>query len=462
MDKKRGIILSGLVTFGSLFVLSIIYFKERIIFADPIFQLAYMVRDGDFAIQVNRFVALVSKIFPFIAIKLSLPLNIITLIYSMSFVFYNFIFFLIVVFYLKKYKWALILLLYNILMVSHSFYWPAIELNQGIGVMILFFAYLSKISDTRKINYVKLAIILGFVITIIFSHPLTIIPFTFILLYFFLFNKKEFNTKLIGIISLFSVITIIAKRLFFRNWYDDAQMHNLNNFIDFFPNYIYLQSNKDFLNYLITDYFITGILLIVLIIFLFKKRSFFKSVFILSFIIGYLFLVNISFPEGSPNFFAESKYLILSLFVSIPFVFEIYYILFTKYGLILLISIIIIRIIHINNTHEIYSVRLDWVRKIIDKTESLEHKKLIINKKDTPEEMLMLTWASAYEFWALSSIENNIPRSILIVENPSKFDTLLHKTDVFLEEWRVYKYENMPKKYFDFRDTSTYVKYRLD
>ncbi len=66
MDKNRGIIISGLVAFSSLFVLSIIYFKERIIFADPVFQLAYMVRDGDFAIQVNRFVALVSKIFPFI------------------------------------------------------------------------------------------------------------------------------------------------------------------------------------------------------------------------------------------------------------------------------------------------------------------------------------------------------------------------------------------------------------
>jgi hypothetical protein len=58
-------------------------------------------------------------------------------------------------------------------------------------------------------------------------------------------------------------------------------------------------------------------------------------------------------------------------------------------------------------------------------------------------------------------MENNDQRSVLIDENPDRFDSLLNKKDVFLEEWRMYKYKDMPRRYFDFDTTSHYIKYHI-
>jgi len=461
MDKKNGILIVGIITFIALIFLSIFYYKERILFADPGFQLSYMIKDGGFSIQVYRYVAILSKIFPFIAIKLSLPLNTIILLYSMSFGIYNFIFFLFIILYLKSQKWALILLLFNILMVSQSFYWPAIELNQGIAVMILYFAFLEFHKETINIKVFTWIITIFLIVTIVFSHPLTIIPFLFISIYLFLFYKKYTSIKLLAWSGIFTIATLILKSVFFRNWYDDKQMNNLNNFIDLFPNYFNIQSNKDFLQYLINDYYITGILFILLIVYLIKQSDFLKFGLIISFVFGYLFLVNISFPNGGPNFFVESKYILLSLFVSIPIIFNIYPKIAIRPVFITIAVIIFIRLIHIYNTHDLYTARLGWLRNTLDKTEGFQNKKLIISEDEVPMDTLLMSWGTSYEFLLLSTIENRNPRSIIVSDNPDKFDSLLNKANIFLEEYRVYNYKQFPERYFHFDDSTGYVRYHL-
>jgi len=460
MSKRNTILLLGLIGFSLLVIFSIIFYKERILFADPAFQLSYMIRDNIFAIQVNRFVAVLSKIFPYLAMKLSLPLNYVVLIYSVSFPIYNLIFFLIILVYFKSREWALALLLYNILIISHSFYWPAIELNQGIAVMILYFAFLSYQKDFLEIKLSHWLFSSLMVVTIIFAHPLAIIPFLFFHIYLYLSNKSILKNKLFNAGIIISILSLIVKRIFFRNWYDDLQMASLNNFKELFPNYLDIQSNKNFLQYILSDYYISGVLAIIITIFMIKKHAYFKLFIVWGFILGYLFLVNISFPEGSNRFFAESKYMLLSLFIIAPIIFDIFPKIKTNHLLFATIIILSFRMVHIYNTHSLYTNRLDWLRNTIIKTDNLEHKKLIINQADVPIDTLMLTWASSYEFLLLSTIENNESRSIIITENPTRFDSLLNNKNIFFEEWRKYKYQQFPKKYFNLKDTAKYSFYK--
>lgn len=461
MNKKSTVLLIGLITFLALVVLSIVFYKERIIFADPAFQLSYMIRDDNFAIQVNRFAAVLSKIFPYLAIKLSLSLNIIVLIYSLSFPLYNLMFFVIIFKYFKNIEWAIILLLYNILIVSHSFYWPAIELNQGVAVMMFYFAFISYLSRAKTVKIIHWIVTALLIATIVFSHPLIIIPFVFIHIYLYFFNINTVNKNMFTIGVLFTLTTLIIKRIFFRNWYDDMQMESLNNFVNLFPNYWDIPSNKKFLQYFINDYYISGIILLSVFIYLILKRELLKIVLIFSFIIGYILIINISFPNGSDNFFSESKYMLLSIFIAIPFVFDLIPRLKTNYLFAILLFIIIIRLFHIYNTHSLYSERVNWLSRVLTKTEKLHEKKLIINKNDTPTDTLMLTWASSYEFLLLSTIEKNNPRSILITEDPLSFKQKMKSNNTFLDEWRVYKYDKFPKRYFNFKDSSKYHYYKL-
>lgn len=460
MSRAKGIYYTGFLVFISLLILSILFYKERILFLDPAFQLSYMIRDGGFAIQVNRFVAIVTKIFPFIALKLSLPVTYVVLIYSMSFVIVNFIIFLLILRGLKNAKWALFLLLFNILMISHTFYWPAIELNQGIAVMILLFALIDKNSVLNyKLNLLVLVILVP---TVIFSHPLIVIPFVFLSAFMYLFKRENLNIHNFYIVIILALVSFIINKLFFRNWYDDMNMSRLTNFIDYFPNYFDIKSNRDFLKYVLSDYIVSFVLFISISVYYFYKKQILKLIFIWVFTICYIFLVNISFPEGVDHFFAESKYILLSIFIITPLVFDFYDMLRVKYLFGILIVVIIIRLFHIVEVHDLYSARLDMLRNILKKTENFKNKKLILYEDDFPDDTLIMSWASAYEFWLLSAMKPGQQRSILIDENPDRFDSLLNKNDVFLEEWRVYKYDLFPKEYFEFNDTSTYVKYHLD
>ncbi|HEB61575.1 MAG TPA: hypothetical protein ENI82_00335, partial [Bacteroidetes bacterium] len=392
MNRNKGIIISGLLAFGSLFILSVIYYKERIIFLDPVFQLAYMIRDGGFAIQVNRFAAVITKIFPYLAIKLSLPLNIITLIYSMSFVLYNFIIFIVIAKFIKNLKWALFLLLFNILMISHTFYWPAIELNQGIAIMILYFSLLNK---ELKIN--KNILLIFFIIlvpTVIFSHPLIIIPFVFLSFYLYFFEKGQYDLLLFRIGSAMALISFIINKIFFRNWYDDMNMTRLDNFIKLFPDYFHIKSNSEFFSYVIHDYYISLILLMVVVIWFILKKKYLQLSYVLVFVLSYVLLVNISFPEGVPHFFAESKYILLSIFIIMPLVYDIFPKVPFKTTFWILIFVIIVRVIHINNSHSLYTARLDILRNVIDETENFENKKLILYQDEFPMDTLLMSWAS--------------------------------------------------------------------
>jgi hypothetical protein len=420
-----------------------------------------MIRDNIFAIQVNRFVAVLTKIFPYLAIKLSLSLNFIILIYSLSFPIYNLIFFLTILIYFKSKEWALALLLYNVLIVSHSFYWPAIELNQGIAVMILYFAFLSFQKDIQQIKISTWILVAILIFTIVFSHPLTIIPLAFFHIYLYLSDKVIVNKKLFVVGLVLTAFTLLIKRFFFRNWYDNMQMASLNNFKDLFPNYWDIQSNKNLLQYILDDYYISGVLAVIVLFFLLKKLTFLKLFIVLGFIFGYIFLVNVSFPLGSNQFFAESKYMLLSLFIIAPIVFDILPRINANHLFISLIIVLSFRLVHIYSTHDLYTDRLNWLRGIISKTENFDNKKLIIDQNGIPINTLMLNWASSYEFLLLSSIENNESRSIIITENPERFDSLLNQKNLFLEEWRQYKYKQFPIRYFNLNDTTKYRQYYI-
>ncbi|TVR79834.1 MAG: hypothetical protein EA409_08890 [Saprospirales bacterium] len=80
--------------FVILFTLAAWFFVERTAFVDISFHLFQLIHDG-IAIQNNRFVAILTQIFPIAGIHLGLPLKSLMLIYSLAFPIVYFVVFLI-------------------------------------------------------------------------------------------------------------------------------------------------------------------------------------------------------------------------------------------------------------------------------------------------------------------------------------------------------------------------------
>ncbi len=456
--NKKSIFFIGTLTFVALAILSIIFYKERTCFVDIAFHLFYILKDNDFAIQNYRFGAFFTQSFPLLGAWLGASLKSITLAYSMSFVLLPFFTFLSILFWIKNNRIALSYLLFSILMTTHTFYWIQSELPQAMAFFFIYLALLDNQLNDQKINqniYYALSILL--MTTIAFTHPLMLIPISFILILYWL--SYPLKRKEIYISFAIFIGSYLVKSLFFKTKYDSQAMHGLINFKHLFPDYFSLDSNIHFVQYLVKDYYFVLLFLCIGLVFYFIKKDYLKLILLGGYFSAITLLINVTYPKGADQFYLENQYLLLAFVVIIPIVFEFFNKIKTPYiqlGLLTLIcSLGCIRIII---AAPIYTNRLNWNQQLLSKTENAPYKKLIISSSKVPMDTLMMTWSTSYEIWLLSTIESDSSRSIIIEETENEFDNALLSNKTFFTKWGYFDYDGLNKNYFHFHDTTNYVK----
>lgn len=454
---ERLIFKTGTATYAILAVLSLYFYVERTAFLDIAFHLFYILKDGEFTIQNNRFGAFLTQLFPLSGSKAGMDLVSIMKTYSIAFVVYYYAIFFICVRVFKSYQFGLAVLLLNTLMVSDTFYWIQSELPQGLALMMLYFAWLSRYDDLKQTNYAwfhyPLTAVLCF--TLVFFHPLLIFPVAFISAFIYLDNTA-LRPQMKGSLWLFFLLFIV-KLKFFKTAYDSNSMEGIRNFKTLFPNYVFLESNKKLLEYAVRDYYLVFILFLSLLLFYAWGRKFAKLSLVGLFFMGYLLLVNVSYPNGGEQFYMENLYLPLSVFVIIPFVFEAPAI-FEKRRLFILIAIIlVIRMVDMVDKHKKYTERVAYLDGYINQTALSDQKKIIVSEKNFPIDTMMMTWASPYEIWLLSTVKTGETRSILITDNVDEQRWLQGFNAKFVTKWGAFDYAELPRKYFILNDSSHYA-----
>ena len=175
---------------------------------------------------------------------------------------------------------------------------------------------------------------------------------------------------------------------------------------------------------------------------------------------GYILLINISYPNGAEQFYLENQYLILAVFVLIPFVYEILPSIENRFvRSSIVIFICVVGLLRISNTHTFYTTRLNWNRNLLARTENLPNKKLVIAHDFAPKDTVSMTWACSYEMWLLSTLEQPYSRSLVIEEKAGELDWAMANNKTFISKWGCFDYSTLNKKYFKFSDTNVYVKY---
>jgi hypothetical protein len=453
--KKLQII--GLITYFALFILAIFFFKERTIFADIAFHTFTILKTKTFFIQNSRFGAILTQIFPLFASILQLSLKGVLICYSVGFVLVNAIFFGLLTKMQQK-EMALSMLLFSTLITAETFFWIQSELPQGIAFTLLTFGFILYKNQLDSFRPWQLALLFCMLLTIIWFHPMLLFVFLFLLI----FLKDKMDKNLWSTISWFCGIVIVFKNLVLpRAEYDTQAMGRAKNILTIFPNYFNIPSNKDFLKWCFWDYNLLLLMFIANVVYFFKERNFYKLGLQVSFFIGYLFFINISFHKGDHQFYLENLYLPLVVFVAIPFVFEVRNSFFIKkYQLGILTLIVAFAIFRIGYHSLKWTNRLNWETEMLKKTAADPNKKLIIDEKNSPKDLLVMTWGSSFEFLLLSSLDKpENSRCMLIDEDPKRLDWAKNKTNTFITEWEVWKYDELPKRYFVPTDTSNYVNY---
>jgi hypothetical protein len=184
-----------------------------------------------------------------------------------------------------------------------------------------------------------------------------------------------------------------------------------------------------------------------------RSGSWLKLALMTCYCFGYVMLTTVAFPnlEGG-GFYNENLLLPMAVFLCVPLVYDALPS-FRKPVLstALVVLIVACGLLRIWYFHRPYSARLAWQRGIV---KEYDGQKVVLTASLFPKEVVLMAWASPYEFWLLSTMEQGKTASILITDHPELFvDAARNGSRVFLPTFGMYRYEQLPPPYFIFRDT---------
>ena len=122
----------------------IFFYQERVTTLDTAFQFFSILKRDALAIQAYRYGAAITQVFPLLTSRLGLPLELVAMSYSVSFVLFYFGAFLFAWFKLKNPAIAIVILLFNTMMTAHGFFWAQCEVIQGAVFTLVYLGYVEQ------------------------------------------------------------------------------------------------------------------------------------------------------------------------------------------------------------------------------------------------------------------------------------------------------------------------------
>ena len=454
MDKK--IYRTGIIAYLIFLTLSVFFYKERGLLLDnSLFQFE-MMRNDTFTAPHSRYIAMLPQLFAFVAIKLSLSIKWVTVLFCFGYTFFHFACYIVTGGILNNKMMAIAMLVTNTLMVTHTFFWQMSELQLGVSLLFCVLALIAY--SERKISpvlyYSMLTIGMFFVG---FSHPLIIFPVVFSFIFFWVY--KELNVSHKRLITGFVVFLVmyLCKKFFFTDHYEASSSDSLKNIPHLIGEFYNVYANKHFLaNWIKIYYWLPVMLLLITVVYTIKRKWFMLVLTVLSFLV-YTEVINLAYPgEGMDDFYIENMYHPLCFFLALPFVYNILPSLKKYVGYSLLVLIVVTAFLRIGIVSRFYTSRIAWLRASIAEYEG---QKVLVRSTEESDSALMMDWATPYETWLLSTIETGRTSSIVVIADPQSLSWTINTRNEFVTKWGAFPYKDLNPVYFIFQDTVS--KYRV-
>ncbi len=468
-DRPNPLRYVGWFVFFALGAMAWAFFLERTVFLDAAFQSFSVITKNELAIQVGRFGSAVTQVFPLMAVRLGWSLESVLKAYSMSFVIYPFVLFLLLVGLFRNGRMGLVLALFYTLLVSHTFYWIQSELLQGCALVIFYYGIVDTLfykdhpALDRLLPAVAIFLLMaGLSVVIIFFHPITFIPFFYIWMFMAISRERE-KRRAFYLLPVLGIAVMLFKRFGLpANAYDAATTGLADDLWKRAAHFFSLQSTENFYRFCVTDYYCFPLLLTALIVFYIWQRNFLKLIFVIGSVLAYLVLVNCTFHWNVEQFYIESHYQVLSVLMAVPLVLDLLRAPRWRRILLFLIPIVVvIRVVHIGWQHNMYEKRLVIERQLLDHAKKFDGQKFMISRDDLPWGDLFMTWGLPYETLYLSALEHpDSAITVLSLEGDQPFvNENAAKTDLFFGPWGIQHQSEIEKTgYFRFQDTIPYRK----
>ncbi len=440
----------GYLTWLLLLAMSLVFYQERAFFMDAGFQLFNLINEQKIQVYHYRFVTAVPQVVPFLLLKMGAPLWALAMGFSAAYIIFYFAIWHLLVRYLRCDALGWVLLSLMVLMTFDGFYHIQSEFNLGLALLLLAFGVVLR--NARLDAAWQWAVLLPLIATIGFSHKLSIIFTVFLWVFFWLGKKELRHWRYVLLLGVFIVATGI-KSAFFTNWYEAAkQAEFATNLQHYFPRLWDIPSNIVFFERCLRYYYLLPLLLGVVSVFYLRKKQWLQLGLVWSFSLGYLLLYNIADPQAQYRFYSEVSYLPLSIFVAVPFFFDVLGEIDDKtrrWLPYLIAAVLLLRLATIAWNHRTVANQFTWIEQQMNRTGN----RFLLPENQAPLDTVLMTWGVPFTAMQLLALESpDSAKTLLILPNFRWFEDKMGREDVFFSPFhKVLEKGDLNGRYFRLR-----------
>ena len=171
------------------------------------------------------------------------------------------------------------------------------------------------------------------------------------------------------------------------------------------------------------------------------------------FFTGFVLLYNISDTKALHRFYSEVTYLPLSIFVAVPFLFDVfpYFSKKIKWLPVLFCGLMILRLTTISLNSKVFKNNFAWIERQLEKSEKMETNRFLMNHANVPLNTVLMEWGVPFTAMHLSAMDNpKAAKTLLLMPEFSWYIDEMEKEDLFFSPFhKVFKNEDLNNNYYD-------------
>ena len=405
----------GHLSFILLFILSFLFFKERVLFSDTAFQYFKIINFEKLNIEASRYGAILPELPILVAMKLGANLKWLTIIYSGSFILLYYLVFLCCVYFLKNVPAGLSVVVVLILCISQSFFHPVTETHQSLVFSILVYAILQYSGFHYPV--VRYLLALAIMVLVFFTHPVAVYPLVFIVGYVAIDKNQLRSPAPYLFVVIIGILTVTKVLLTNENSYEGKFFSELLKSPSIILELPHTYSTKFFVKRIFKLYFLLTFFELALIVYLVSKKKYIKLIWQIAASGFFMIITLLTYNQGDSDMMMERAFMPLTIFVAIPLLKET--IEENKFRIVkfaLLTAVVLISTNRIYQQGKKFRERTRFNQEILSKTSHLANRKFIVDRNEMEKHYLTF-WSHSFETLILSAITDNMPTQTIFPSN---------------------------------------------
>lgn len=457
LDNRRVTEFTLHLFYFFLLVISLVQYLERTLPFDGAFYCFKIIHNNWFNIEHGRWGAFYNQLLPLIGLKTGCSLVTFLKLYSFSFIFCNYLFFLIIYYRLKQFYTALAFSFLQVVFFRYNFYYQVSEAHAIMGPAFLLLAGLCSENFIKQNKYSAILFVVCIFIWLINTHLLSFIVILFIFSYALIYNKDFFKNKKLWIaIALCFIYFVYFYLNIPKNSYQSEKLITLDGIRFVFTN---LSESAGFIHFkeqFFKNYLLAGILLLITVLFYLLKKQFLKLMILIFSVIGFWIIYMAYTIKHEAPINLENFYPVFGYFILIPFCLDVLknlksIILFSI--TLLLISTSLFKILKCGT---MLTEQVDYYKRVTNNARFYKERKFMIPESHIDWDKIWMDWDISFQSLLVSSLSH--PDSSITFYTP--LDINEHKEIICCDSNAFigvdfapfqFKTDDFPKTYFNLK-----------